>query len=52
MGLKFNIRPLQQITPTSCKTKVTTTTSNKVKKLTIENKKILQALGYTIKQNA
>ncbi len=52
MGLKFNISPLHQITPTSCKTKVAPTTSNKVKKLTIENKKILQDLGYTLKQNA
>ncbi|KAE9522278.1 hypothetical protein AGLY_017321, partial [Aphis glycines] len=40
MGLKFNTSPLHQTTPTSCKTKVTPTTSNKVKKLTIENKKI------------
>lgn len=52
MGLKFNINPLLQISSTSHKTKVVPVTSNKVKKLTLKNKKILQALGYQLKQNA
>jgi len=52
MGLKFNISPLLKISLTSHKTKELQVTSNKVKKLTTKNKKILQALGYQIKQNA
>ncbi|KAL4101324.1 hypothetical protein QTP88_021344 [Uroleucon formosanum] len=45
MGLKFNINPLLQINATSYKTKVLPATSNKIKKMTVKNKKILQALG-------
>jgi len=52
MGLKFNIKPLLRISSTSHKTEVQAVTSNKVKKLTVENKKILRALGYQLKQNA
>jgi len=52
MGLKFNISPLLRIRTTSHKTKVLPVTSNKIKKLTVKNKKILQALGYQLKQNA
>jgi hypothetical protein len=52
MGLKFNINPLLRISTTSHKTKVLPATSNQIKKLTVKNKKILQALGYQLKQNA
>ena len=52
MGLKFNINPLRRISLISHKTKVIPSTSNRVIKLTVKNKKILQALGYKLKQNA
>jgi len=52
MGLKFNINPLLRINATSHKNKVLPATTNKIKKLTVKNKKILQALGYQLKQNA
>ncbi|KAE9522506.1 hypothetical protein AGLY_017099 [Aphis glycines] len=45
MGLKFNINPLHKINLASHMTKALPVTSNKVKKLTLTNKKILQALG-------
>ena len=52
MGLKFNISPLQKINLASHITKALPVTLNKVKKITTEDKTILKALGYKLKQNA